>query len=878
MSYVIPSVEVYQQLQSSGGVTNATPDLEVCLIGPAYNVLSYVAGSTSSLINTAAISSVSATGSTTVGSTVLVLTTQSPFFVGDTVIIPGAGASGATMSGNVVSVSGYNVTLDTAASTAVSNVLVSKTGAIGNGQVQNTFNLPGQKPGQVIDPTTVQVYLNNAYVETLATIFTGNTGSNIINIGAATSPASATSGSAQLTGVTAAAKFVIGDPVSVSGAGVSGAALTTTIIAISGTTVTLATAAGTTAANATMTKTAISNVNPATSTLRVEAGDKVVMSYTNVNNVAQTFTSTVSSVTTLTGTLSSLTLADMLPVGLSQTTTISVAAASAATVINVASTTGFALNDQLIVRGGGLNGADLYATVTAIGTGPASLTISPALGSAVTVGTSVVRIAPVVLRTRKLYNNQLLAQSYNSHQNYDTSATATTGQIVIEPMPAIVYGTVITANVNLAYKALRTDLSNRVITISTAGDITGLLGDTSDANPLGLAATICMANTTTQINVIAVSSNDLLGYTGALEVAEGQRLYALVPLTQEQDILAAFQAHADQLSVPTMAAWRIALVNTTIPTTQNIGPYSSNFVNANGGNNTITIVNGAYVLTASNATFMSDGVTPGDSIVVTAATGSPTQVGSLQVQQVLSNQQVVVAATGTATAVSYYVSRKLSKSQQAAAIAAVSTTFNDQRVIHVQPDTVGVTVNGVVKYLPGYYLCAALGGMVAGFPVQQGFTNVGVAGIADLKFSNFYFTRAQMNTIAGAGTFLFVQETQGSIPYVRHELTTNMSVLEYRELLVVKNWDWLSYAYYDVLKGFIGKWNITPDTLNTIRQTIVSASELYKGQKLPKIGAPLLSYKIASLAQDPNNKDTLIINLNISVVYPLNYINLYLII
>jgi hypothetical protein len=132
--------------------------------------------------------------------------------------------------------------------------------------------------------------------------------------------------------------------------------------------------------------------------------------------------------------------------------------------------------------------------------------------------------------------------------------------------------------------------------------------------------------------------------------------------------------------------------------------------------------------------------------------------------------------------------------------------------------------------------------------------------------------------MAAAGTFLFVQETQGSIPFVRHELTTDVSVLEFRELLVVKNWDFLSYLYHDQLKSFIGKWNVTPDSLNTLRQTIISVSELVKGQKLPKIGSPLLSYKIASLAQDPNNKDQVIINLNISVVYPMNYINLFLII
>ena len=46
MAYVIPSVLVYQQLASNGGVANVTPDLDACIIGPAYNVVSYVAKST----------------------------------------------------------------------------------------------------------------------------------------------------------------------------------------------------------------------------------------------------------------------------------------------------------------------------------------------------------------------------------------------------------------------------------------------------------------------------------------------------------------------------------------------------------------------------------------------------------------------------------------------------------------------------------------------------------------------------------------------------------------------------------------------------------------------------------------------------------------
>ena len=878
MSYVIPSVEVYQQLQSSGGVANTTPDLEVCLVGPAYNVVSYVAGSTASLIQTAAVPAVSQVGSMTSGSAVVTFTTTPLFNVGDSLLIPGASTTGSTLNANVLSISGLTVTTDTAAGTTVSNVTITKKAILTNTGIVNTFGLPSTKPGQVVDPTSVQVYLNAAEIETLVTGFNGYSGSNELDISAPTGTGSITSGANSLTSVTNATRFVVGDVISVAGAGAAGATLTSAITAIVGTTFTLAVSAGTTVTTAAITKAAVSNVNATTSTLLVEPGDEILLTYVNTSAATINWETTVTSVTNPTGTLTTLLTTDVLPADLSAQTTLSAGAAANATSITVTSATGINVGDTILVRGAGANNADLVTTVSAVASN--TLTISPAVGTTVVSGVAVIRKGLVTVATRKLYNNQLLPATnpVTATANYDASNAPTTGNISIEPNPRLVYGRVVNGEVHFAYRALRTDLSGAIQTFATVGDVEGILGDTSDQNPLGLASIICLANTTTQINVIAVPTNDLPGYETALEMAQGHRLYAMVPLTQETDILSAFQAHVDQMSTPQMAAWRVALVNTAIPTTQNIGPYSSAFVNANGGNNTITVINGNYVLTVSNATFMSDGVVPGDSVVVTAATGSPTQVGSLQVQQVLNNQQLVVVATGTATAVSYYVTRTLSKTQKAAAVAAASTTFNDNRVIHVQPDTVGITVNGVVKYLPGFYLCAALGGMVAGFPVQQGFTNVGVAGIADLKYSNFHFTRAQMNTMAGAGTFLFVQATQGSIPYVRHELTTDMSTLQYRELLVVKNWDWLSYAYHDVLGSFIGKWNITPDSLNTLRQTIVSASQLYMSQKLPKIGAPLLGYKIVSVAQDPNNLDTVNINLQISVVYPMNYINLYLII
>jgi hypothetical protein len=478
----------------------------------------------------------------------------------------------------------------------------------------------------------------------------------------------------------------------------------------------------------------------------------------------------------------------------------------------------------------------------------------------------------VAVSFRKTYNNQLL-----SSLEYDSSTTAVTGAVTILPLPSLVYGTVISAEVHVAYRAMRTDLSGVIQTITSTGDITGLLGIVDDRNPLALGVELAMSNTVTQILAVAVPSNDLLGYETAMQLLENSRVYTLVPLTQDTGILTAVQQHVQQLSTPQMAHWRVAAVSTAVPTTTSIGPFNQNLVNANSGNNSITQVSGKFVLTSSSSTFMSDGVVPGDIVVVTASTGGGAPVGSYQVLNVISNQQVQVSATGVGTAVSFYVSRNLTKAQQAEYVASMSRGYGSSRVFNC-PNQAGVVIGGVTKYLPGYYFMCGISGLIAGLPAQSGLTNIALAGFTDVRLSNFYFTRAQMDVMASAGTLLIIQDTQGSIPYIRHELTTDMTVLQYREIQQVKNWDYLSYFFYDVIRGFIGKWNITPDSLNTLRQTLDSGAILLKGRKLPKVGAPLTEYTIASVAQDSANLDNVNVSMNIKMPTVMNYINLYLIV
>ena len=878
MSYNIPSVNVYQELVNSGGGAPETPDLAACIIGPAYNVLAYNPASAATLVTTAAISTLTANAATVAGDYTLTFPTLPPFTTGQSLVIAGAGVGGSPLSANVLGAAGVVLTLDTAASVTLGSTPVNQAGVIANNTIVNTFALPGQLPGQVVDPTSVQVYANNALVQTVSTSFTGYPGNNTLTYAQPVGgTCNTTVSSNQLTSVSNPSKFVFGDVVSVAGAGVAGAALVGTVQLVSGSTITLNVMAATAVTGAAITKPLLSNTNSSTNTLIVEDGDAVEIYYNDTVAGWTQFASSAMNVVTAGGDITNIVIADILPSTATYTTTSTAPIAAGATGFTLSSSTGFAVGDVIMIMGAGVGGSNLETTIGGL-SGATVSGLSPVTSTATSGPATIVKRATVRYASRKLYNNQLLTLTnpLTSSANYSTANVATAGTLAIEPLPAVVYGTIESAQIYIQYNALRTDLGGQILSIADETDLIGQLGVISAANPLALGISIALANTTTGVNAIAVTSNDQIGYQAAFDLAQAQRLYALAPLTQSLPIIEVAQIHVEEMSVPPYNQWRVALVNTAIPTTAPIGQYTASLVNANSGNNTITLVNGNYVLTASNATFISDGVAPGDTINITAGSGTPSPIGTLTVTGVVSNQQLIVNAAGTATGVSYYVTRLLSKTQRAADVAATSTTFGSSRVIHIQPDTVMVNLGAGNVVVPGYYLCCAVAGLIAGMPSQQGFTNMAIAGIADMTNSNFVFTRAQLDTMAGAGTFLFVQDTAGGLPYVRHELTTDMSVYYYRELMAVKNWDYLSYFYYDQLKPFIGKWNITPDTIAIIRQVINAGSSTLINSKLPKIGAPLISATISSLAQNATNTDELDVNLSINMPSVLNDLNMFL--
>jgi hypothetical protein len=319
-----------------------------------------------------------------------------------------------------------------------------------------------------------------------------------------------------------------------------------------------------------------------------------------------------------------------------------------------------------------------------------------------------------------------------------------------------------------------------------------------------------------------------------------------------------------------------------------------------------------------SATFVNAGVIPGDIIEMPQ---NPTQTSfavnsQYVVATVVSNQRLRIVNNGPDTALvanelpygvsrsspdtaipttqtlAYEVLRKLTTAGQVSALVAVAQSLNSSRAVICWPDQVQVDglVNGGLARSPsapltlmpagnqpGFYLAACLGGLTAGNPSQQGFTNMSIAGISLLLDSNTYFSDSQISAISNGGWLVFVQDTATALPYIVHQLTTNVSTLQFGEYSMVKNFDFVAAFYQDILQPFIGKWNITTDTLNAMRTAVNAGTSELSLLSVPRIGAPILNATITSLAQNITSADRVDLFMQVGFPAPLNTVGLYVI-
>lgn len=301
----------------------------------------------------------------------------------------------------------------------------------------------------------------------------------------------------------------------------------------------------------------------------------------------------------------------------------------------------------------------------------------------------------------------------------------------------------------------------------------------------------------------------------------------------------------------------------------------------------------------NTATFITDGVAVGDLVEIPADGGSDftTTLNSYAITQVVSENRVEVDVdTGTGSeielpstsggvavdsAFDYRISRTLSKADQVTELNAVTSSLSHSRMVMVWPDSCkvsGVTnaLTGVQGDSPGYYLACAVGGMVAGYPAHQNFTNLGIGGIDSVTNSSRYFTEAQIDSLSSGGWYVMVQDTPTALPYSVHALTSDTTTLESGELMVVKNFDYVSIFYKNLLVQFLNGYNVLPETLDLIKSAFDAGTAQLKSRRYPKIGPSILDGAVQSISTVDGAADQVELYTTVTLPKPLNQIGLFL--
>ena len=434
----------------------------------------------------------------------------------------------------------------------------------------------------------------------------------------------------------------------------------------------------------------------------------------------------------------------------------------------------------------------------------------------------------------------------------------------------------VTGEVLVSYTAVRTDNIDDLVAIETLDELEDKLGPAIPENPLGFAAFLALQNTDTIVYATAVQNDTTTDHLDAAEFLESREVYAIAVLSQDPAIHQLWQAHVDQMSDENSKRERICFINRLL------------FIFETKANGTQGFVPLVTHFGADDGDFVNEEVAPGQYVKI-LVDGVVTETA--RIVRVIDGQNLELIAPGL-TVHSYHDltyridTKDLDKAEQATFIADYSKAFADRRVFNVWPDVLQVSYEAPLKgddtfapenvevtsNVPGYFAGAIVGGMVANYPPQQPFTNVPFAGIVGLDHSNEYFSPTQLDAIATGGTYIIVQDTPTAPCYCRHQLATDVTLIEKRELSITKDVDYVAKFMRNQLRPYIGKYNITKTFLEMLRTVVTGVLKnlISEGQ--------LIDGQLVSLLQSTDQPDTVLVTIDILVPYPCNYIRVTLLI
>lgn len=464
------------------------------------------------------------------------------------------------------------------------------------------------------------------------------------------------------------------------------------------------------------------------------------------------------------------------------------------------------------------------------------------------------------------------------------------------------------ADIYVQYRGLRRDLSPLakknpgLLSISDLDTLTAIMSPITEENPLALALSLMLLNAPNvvckAIGVDEISDAEpegtLASYTRIAEFIEAHEIWGIAPLSQAEDVHQMFKSHVDNMSLPENKGERVVFINPKMPTRA----VDKKIASGLAANSVVASSNVLNIDVNPATPLMSAGINPALPIPYSSQLFITVIVeDEVRNYLVSSVNGVVINVTNTFGATEnldgFFSTDPLTeivvnspwglfvrgdqltipgsslpdKEKIAETVNTNSVNYLDKRVIKIFPESVTTTIDGFSKIVPGYYAAAAYTAVKAKERPQQGLTNFRIKGFTGAINTIGYFNKSQLDTIAGGGTFILINDGDGLPIYARHQLTTDVRTKESQELSIISIIDHAAKLIRGLLKQFIGTSTINSATMDGIA-TVVDSIRKFLVEEL----GSLVDLKVNSLFQDPANPDTVILNITVRVPYPLNYI------
>ena len=238
----------------------------------------------------------------------------------------------------------------------------------------------------------------------------------------------------------------------------------------------------------------------------------------------------------------------------------------------------------------------------------------------------------------------------------------------------------------------------------------------------------------------------------------------------------------------------------------------------------------------------------------------------------------------------YRILRPMTTDDQVTALISEAQGLRSRRATFTWPDLMDVkdlkdgslprtdpAIRTDAASQPGWAMSCIIAGALAGLPVQQGLTKLGISGIKKLYHSSRYFRERQLAQLSNGGIFVMQQPKETDLPSCIHQLTTDPSSLETGELSVARNFDYLAIYFQSILEEYLGPYNVLPETLSEMQQAVLDGAGRVMSSKVGRIGAPLTDFSIVLIRVSDTASDRVQMVCKINMPKPLNGVDLHLV-